>query len=84
MASRQKSGSATPGAIAGFDRITGKIRRFIRDTIAELGRCTWPGKQELVESTILVVVVMFVLACFVALVDEVAMLVINLITTGAF
>lgn len=59
-----------------------KIRRFISDTVAEMGRCTWPNKQQLLESTVLVVVAMFALACFVAAVDEIAMRLIRLVTVG--
>ena len=59
-----------------------KIRRFISDTVAEMGRCTWPSRQQLLESTVLVVVAMFVLACFVAAVDEIAMRLIRLVTVG--
>lgn len=59
-----------------------KIRRFVSDTVAEMGRCTWPNRQQLLESTILVVVAMSVLACFVAAVDEVAMRLIRLVTVG--
>ena len=81
MADAQKNNS---GMIAAFDRVTGKIRGFVRETIAELGRCTWPGKQELFESTVLVIVVMAILGCFVAGVDEVTRFVIRFITTGRF
>ena len=59
-----------------------KIRRFISDTVAEMGRCTWPNKQQLLESTVLVVVAMFARACFVAAVDEIAMRLIRLVTVG--
>ena len=59
-----------------------KIRRFISDTVAVMGRCTWPTRQQLLESTILVVVAMFALACFVAAVDEIAMRLIRLVTVG--
>ena len=59
-----------------------KIRRFISDTVAEMGRCTWPNRQQVLESTILVVVAMSVLACFVAAVDEIAMRLIRLVTVG--
>ena len=59
-----------------------KIRRFISDIVAEMGRCTWPSRQQLLESTVLVVVAMSVLACFVAAVDEIAMRVIRLVTVG--
>ena len=82
MASAQKGNAA--GAVAAFDRITGKVRGFIRDTLAELGRCTWPSRQELMESTVLVIVAVVILGCFVAGVDEITRIVIRFITTGRF
>ena len=45
-------------------------------------RCTWPGRQQLMESTVLVVVATCILALFVAGVDEVARIVIGLVTVG--
>lgn len=84
MDNDQKSKATAAGSIAAFDRVTGKVRRFISETIAELGRCTWPGRVELFESTILVIVVIAVLALFVAGVDEAARVVIRVITTGKF
>ena len=62
--------------------VIGKVRRFIADTAAEMRRCTWPDRRQLAESTVLVVVAMLILACFVAGVDEVARLVIRLVTVG--
>lgn len=72
------------GIATGFDSVTGKIRRFISETIAEMGRCTWPSRQQLWESTLLVVVAIVILAGFVAGVDEIARIVIRLITVGRF
>ena len=77
MANDKKNSVAT-----GCDKVTGKIRHFVADTIAEMGRCTWPSKQQLWESTILVVVAMVILAGFVAGVDEIAVRLISLITVG--
>lgn len=65
---------------SGFDSVTGRIRRFFTDTVAELGRCSWPSRQQLLESTVLVVVSMLILACFVAGVDEIARLLIRWVT----
>ena len=76
-----KSGS---GIAAGFDSVTGRIRRFVTDTVAELGRCTWPNRQQLLESTVLVVAAIAVLAVFVAGVDWIAAWVIRLITLGKY
>ena len=74
--------NAKHGIGAGFDSFTGRIRRFIADTVAELGRCTWPTRQQLLESTGLVVVAIAILAVFVAGVDEVAMRIIDFVTVG--
>ena len=79
-----ENGKKRTGAAAGFDMVTGKIRRFISETMAELGRCTWPNRQQLFESTVLVVVAIAILALFVAGVDEVARIVIRLVTVGKF
>ena len=65
---------------SGFDSVTGRIRRFCAETVAELGRCSWPSRQQLLESTVLVVVAMLILACFVAGVDEIARLLIRWVT----
>jgi len=59
-----------------------RVRGFISDTMAEMRRCTWPGKRQLAESTVLVVVAIIILACFVAGVDEIARIVIQLVTVG--
>ena len=72
------------GAAAGFDSFMGRIRSFIADTMAELGRCTWPTRHQLFESTILVVVAIAILASFVAGVDEVSRVVIRWFTVGKF
>ena len=68
--------------VSGFDSVTGHIRRFCADTVAELRRCSWPTRQQLLESTILVVVSMVILACFVYGVDEIARWLIDLVTVG--
>ena len=60
-----------------------RIREFILETVAEMKRCTWPDRHQLLESTILVVVVMLLLACFVAGVDELARLMIKMLTVGS-
>ena len=74
--------NAKRGFSGGFDAVTGKIRRFVSDTVAELGRCTWPTRQQLLESTGLVVVAIMILALFVFGVDEVARVVIRLVAVG--
>jgi preprotein translocase subunit SecE len=58
-----------------------KTRNFINETIAELNRCTWPSRDELYESTILVIVTVLLLALFVTAVDAVSKLAIDWLTT---
>ena len=65
-----------------FDAITGKIRRFFSDTVAEMKRCTWPTRQQLLESTGLVVVAIIILALFVFGVDELSRVVITWVAVG--
>ncbi len=81
MDNGQKRNSKS-GVVSGFDSFTGKIRRFFTETMAEMGRCTWPNRQQLFESTVLVVVAVAVLASFVAGVDWCAMELIRLVTVG--
>lgn len=42
-----------------------KIRSFYIDTVTELKKCSWPTWDELVQSTLLVVVTAFLLSLFV-------------------
>lgn len=46
-----------------------RARLFIGDTMNELRKCNWPERQELYESTVLVLVAVMILALFVSLVD---------------
>lgn len=57
-----------------------KIREFITETLNELRKCSWPARNELFESTILVIVAVLLLAIFVVIVDLLSMKVINLLT----
>lgn len=59
----------------------GKARAFINDTIIELKKCSWPQREELYESTILVIVTVLALALFVALVDALGGFIIEWLTT---
>jgi len=58
----------------------GRVRQFVHDTISELHKCTWPGRKELLESTILVLIAIAVLSSFVAVVDLVIVRLLELIT----
>jgi preprotein translocase subunit SecE len=58
----------------------GKIRLFISETLGELRKCTWPGREELYESTVLVIVAITVLSTFVAIVDWISRNLIQFLT----
>ena len=52
-----------------MSNLLGKINSFTTGTISEIRKCSWPGKDELFESTILVIVGMVLLGSTVALLD---------------
>ena len=45
-----------------FQRIWGKIREFLRETIGELRKVNWPTRQEAIRLTQIVVAVIFIMA----------------------
>ena len=57
-----------------------KARQFVGDTIEELHKCTWPKRNELVETTVVVLVAIGVLTLFVFGIDSVAQFAIRLLT----
>jgi preprotein translocase subunit SecE len=54
-----------------------KIRKFLSETVAEMKKVTWPTREELKESTKLVIVATFVVTLFVGLVDQLLSLLIR-------
>jgi preprotein translocase subunit SecE len=46
-----------------------RLREFVQEVLAEFRKVTWPSRQELVNSTIVVIVVTVVLAFFLGGVD---------------
>lgn len=52
------------------DRVAG-IRGFFGEVTAEMRKSVWPEKQELIESTIVVIVSMLLLSAFVGISDKV-------------
>lgn len=49
--------------------IVGRFRRFIHDVYTELQKCSWPTRSELTETTIIVIVMTFIMAAFIFGVD---------------
>ncbi len=46
-----------------------KIKLFLREVKSEVEKVTWPGKKELVASTIVVVVLVLIVATYIGFVD---------------
>ena len=57
-----------------------KIKKFFEDVVKEMKKVTWPTKQELMESTKVVIVVCFILAGFTYVID----MIINMVFKGIF
>lgn len=59
-----------------------KMKRFLKEVYAELNKVTWPTKDELIGSTIVVVVVSLVVALFIGIVDRILSFVVQSIFGG--
>lgn len=47
----------------------GRLGKFLREVRAELKKVAWPGRKELVSSTLVVVTVVVIVAAFIGLID---------------
>ena len=47
----------------------GRVREFVQEVLAEFRRVTWPTREQLVNSTVVVIIVTVVLAFFLGAVD---------------
>ncbi len=56
-----------------------RIKLFLSETRTELKKVTWPTRQELKESTIVVIVSTFIVTIFVGVVDQIISRVIRLV-----
>lgn len=56
-----------------------KAKTYLRETIGELRKMTWPSRQEVVGSTVVVVIVSFIVAIFIGAVDRLLVLAMRLI-----
>lgn len=54
-----------------------KIRKFLSEIAAEMKKVTWPTREELKESTKLVIIATFVVTLFVGLIDQILSLIIR-------
>jgi preprotein translocase subunit SecE len=58
-------------------RIIPKVREYYGETVQEVKKCTWPTKDELIETTVVVIVGVISLALFIALADRIMNLIID-------
>jgi len=47
-----------------------KIKKYLKEVVAELRKATWPTKDELIGSTIVTIVVSCIIAIFIGIVDR--------------
>ena len=59
-----------------------RVREFVQEVLAEFRKVTWPSRQELVNSTVVVIVVTVVLSFFLGGVDIVLARVVEWILSG--
>ena len=57
-----------------------QIRTVWQNVVSELKKCTWPTRDELAESTVVVIMSVLILSGFVALADWMSQLVIRWVT----
>jgi preprotein translocase subunit SecE len=48
-----------------------KLKQYLKDTMGELRKMSWPTKDELIGSTIVTVVVSVIISIFIGVVDRV-------------
>ncbi len=59
------------------NRMFEKIRKFLGEIVAEMKKVTWPTREELKESTKLVIIATFVVTVFIGVVDQLLTLLIR-------
>jgi len=47
-----------------------QFREYLKDVRAELGKVSWPTREELRDSTIVVIVTVLLVAAFIGIVDQ--------------
>jgi preprotein translocase subunit SecE len=62
--------------------IVARIREFVQEVLVEFRKVTWPSRTELVNSTVVVIVVTVVLALFLGVVDIVLARVVEWLLSG--
>lgn len=61
--------------------VTEKIRTFILETLDEMRKCSWPTRDQLFESTILVIVALILSTVYLAGIDQILFRAVRFLTT---
>jgi preprotein translocase subunit SecE len=79
-----RGSGATRNSEAGGMQVAavGRVKEFTQDVLAEFRKVTWPSRQELINSTVVVIVVTVVLALFLGAVDIVLARAVEWILSG--
>ncbi len=56
-----------------------KIKKFVNEVTSEMKKVSWPTKEQLRESTVVVIVVTAIITAFTFIVDEIMAIVMNAI-----
>jgi preprotein translocase subunit SecE len=62
-------------------QVLDKIRNFFAEVAGELKKSSWPTRKDLIDSTIVVIITVFVLGVFVSLADLLFTKVVRLLIT---
>jgi preprotein translocase subunit SecE len=60
-----------------------KTREFLNEVVVELKKSAWPTRQELIDSTLVVIITVLVLGLFVAFADLVFVRIVGILTKSA-
>jgi preprotein translocase subunit SecE len=58
-----------------------KVTKYFNDTIQELRKVAWPSRDELIGSTVVVVVMSLLVSIFIGVVDQVLNKLVNLLVS---
>jgi preprotein translocase subunit SecE len=56
--------------LAAGKEVAGKVSSYLKDVRAEMKRVTWPGKQEVYGTTVMVIITTFLFGFYFMLCDE--------------
>ncbi len=56
-----------------------KVKGFLREVLSEVEKVTWPGKKELIASTIVVIVLVLIIASYIGVVDFILSWLLNVV-----